>query len=177
MISHIRKIDRQFSHQFILLAILMAKYIKLHHNADVNEVPSIKEWNIGDVMALSDYRQTHTFIIGPDYKPIMNPDLSGSGYLSIPLIVTKLFDNPITHYDQIIKDDDTSSISLVVLPNCSFIKEKYGRSFPEDWSIILWYSDGRLDFLEIGTSKISGTRTFNEDDAWKEIEEALCQDN
>jgi hypothetical protein len=59
------------------------------------------EYNYGDLVAFSKYRDTQTFIIGKEGKLIKNPDYSYAGYLSIPYEITKYLYNAVEKYSEI----------------------------------------------------------------------------
>lgn len=105
-----------------------AKYVYYCQNAEVdkgryNNVSElskyIENYNYGDLIALSDYRDTETYIIGKEGKLIPNPDYSGSGYLSIPYEITKHLTDAVTKY----KDVDFGLSDIDLRYDDKFIKD------------------------------------------------------
>lgn len=114
------------------------------------KVPSDVDWNVGDIIAFSEYRDTNTYLVDSTKKLVPNPDYSGSGYLTIPLEISRLFPNAYEHYKNHITDQDTPSVALELLHNDGWIISTYGRAFPSEWKeIILWYSWGEFERLWI----------------------------
>ncbi|CAF0846011.1 unnamed protein product [Didymodactylos carnosus] len=78
-----------------------------------SEIP--KQWNVhyGDVISWSYDRPTETYFVTKDGKFLKNPDLSGSGYLTIPLSITRdLTTNTLETYKNVIEQ----LTELVILP-------------------------------------------------------------
>ena len=59
------------------------------------------EYNYGDLVAFSKYRDTQTYIIGKEGKLIKNPDYSCAGYLTIPYEITNCLDDALEKYYEI----------------------------------------------------------------------------
>lgn len=59
------------------------------------------EYNYGDLVAFSKYRDTQTYIIGKEGTLIKNPDYSYAGYLTIPYEITNCLDNALEKYSEI----------------------------------------------------------------------------
>ena len=94
------------------------------------------QMQVGDVLLCGEYRHTQSWIVGEDYTLVRNPDYSNSGYLSIPLQITKLFDNAVEHYADIIEEDETT---LKLHGSNKWIVKEYGKTFPEEWKIYLTF--------------------------------------
>lgn len=80
--------------------------VDVYNISDLSEY--VKDYNFGDLVAFSDYRDTQTFFIGKEGKLIYNPDYSCSGYLTVPYEITKYLDNAVKKY----KDLNPSDIDL-----------------------------------------------------------------
>ena len=59
---------------------------------------SLIDFELGDVLQFSEYRDTYTYFYGKDGKLVRNPDNSQSGYLSIPFEITQYFDDAFSKY-------------------------------------------------------------------------------
>lgn len=107
---------------------IKAKYVYYCENAEVNKglyknvselSKYIENYNYGDLIALSDYRDTGTYIIGKEGKLIPNPDYSASGYLTIPYEITKHLTNAVDKY----KDVDFNLSHIDLRYDDKFIKD------------------------------------------------------
>ena len=72
----------------------------------IKSMKDLKKYNLydgpyefGDIVRLSEYRDTETFFVGEKGELIGNPDNSGSGYLTVPFEITKHFDDAIKKFE------------------------------------------------------------------------------
>jgi len=72
----------------------------------IKSMKDLKKYNLydgpyefGDIVRLNEYRDTGTFFVGEKGELIENPDNSGSGYLTVPLEITKHFDDAIKKFE------------------------------------------------------------------------------
>ena len=115
----------------------MASYID-RYATDEAEYEALKiptEAVPGDAIKYSSYRDTETRFLGWNGELIENPDLSGSGYLTIPLEVTKHFKNAVKYYRNILRGD---TISIVLRRSDEWVVKKYGRRLPKGWTVTYW---------------------------------------
>jgi len=101
----------------------------------------VKDYNFGDLVSFSEYRNTNTFIIGKDGNFVRNPDYGGSGYLTIPYEITQYFNDSFSKYSEI---DDIDFIELRY--DDKFILEKINTKsckIPKDWKLT-WSCDDML---------------------------------
>ena len=113
----------------------MASYI------DIEDRTIPKKAVPGDAIRYSSYRDTGTIFLGWDGELIPNPDLSGSGYLTIPLKVTKHFKNAVKYYRRMLKQ---YGISIVLRGSDDWVVKKYGRRLPKGWRVI-YYPDEEIE--------------------------------
>ncbi|XP_078663877.1 uncharacterized protein LOC144906991 [Branchiostoma floridae x Branchiostoma belcheri] len=97
------------------------------------KVPDIPDFTpqLGDVLSWSDYRDTHTYIVGKDGALIPNPDYSGSGYLTIPLEITQHMTDARRRYEGV------DVLFMDLRHDDQFIQENFG-DLPEEWKFT-WY--------------------------------------
>jgi len=101
----------------------------------------VKDYNFGDLVTFSDYRDTCTYIIGKKGKLIHNPMYGNSGYLDIPYEITQYLDNAIEKYSEI----ETDSIELRY--DDKFIAENINTKsckILETWNWKLTWGGGEL---------------------------------
>ena len=98
------------------------------------EIPT----KFGDVVAFSPYRDTKTYIVDINGNLIPNPDFSGSGYLTIPLEVTKYMRNATKFYQNVLILRDNSNI--YVRHDDLFIAKAYGSALPATWKPIVHFN-------------------------------------
>lgn len=60
-----------------------------------------RNYNFGDLIALSQYRDSDTYIISKNGKLIRNPMINNSGYLTIPYEITQYLDDACKKYEDI----------------------------------------------------------------------------
>lgn len=89
----------------------------------------VKNYNFGDLVAFSDYRDTGTYIIGKDGELVDNPDYSSSGYLTIPYEITQYLDDAVNKYQEVdpmyidLRYDDKFIIENINTTSCKIKKE------------------------------------------------------
>lgn len=102
----------------------------------------VNQYNFGDLVAFSDYRDTDTYIIGKNGELIANPDYSYSGYLTIPFEITQYLNNAVEKYSDIepmfidLRYDDKFILDNINTKSCK-ISEKWG------WKLT-WYNENEL---------------------------------
>ena len=104
--------------------------IDVYNITDLSEY--VKEYNFGDLVAFSDYRDTQTFFIGKEGKLIPNPDYSDSGYLTVPYEITQYLDNAVYKFN------DLDPMFIDLRYDDKFIKENINTTsckIPKDWKI------------------------------------------
>ena len=82
--------------------------------------------NVGDIVNFGDYRQIGCYFVGGTSEHrvmVKNPDNSGSGYLTIPLVMSKKFSNVLSHYSDVIRELD-NQITDVEISNEDVIIKK-----------------------------------------------------
>ena len=92
---------------------------------------NVKNYNFGDLVAFSEYRDTCTYIIGKNGELINNPDYSGSGYLTIPYEITQYLYDAVNKY----KNIDPTYIDL--RSDDKFIKDNINTTsckIKEEWN-------------------------------------------
>lgn len=90
---------------------------------------------VGDVINCSSYRYAQAWVVGPNFTLIRNPDIDGSGYLTIPRSVTCCFENAIAHYSIPHTPDNNVEIVLVLNPDDGGLVKIFGKAFPETYEI------------------------------------------
>tara|TARA_Y100000991_G_C21945079_1_gene337099 strand:- start:596 stop:1363 length:768 start_codon:yes stop_codon:yes gene_type:complete len=99
----------------------------------------IKNCKFGDLISFSEYRDSKTFIVGKDGELIENPQYNGSGYLSIPLEITKYLSSAVEKYRAV------EPCELCLRHDDDFIKEAIGDMNPEwNFEYEYFYSDSIL---------------------------------
>ena len=116
-------------------------YIYENYELSNNEIVNLKnaydlgitDYKIGDLIALSEYRDTKTYIIGKEGKLIANPDFSDSGYLSIPYEITQYLDDAVNYYWKL-----SELPTLELKYNDKFLQDNIGN-IPKsyNWQFIL----------------------------------------
>lgn len=128
------------------------------------------KYKLGDILAFDDYRDVCTYIVGKDGLLVRNPDYSGSGYLSIPIEITKHLGNTYEHYQEHLISSDTCSVALELRQDDGWILAKFGQAFPAELKqIILWYSWGKFDHLWIDFGNGRDQEFGNHDEDFEEI--------
>lgn len=110
--------------------------VDVYNISDLSEY--VKDYNFGDLVAFSDYRDTATFFIGKEGKLIHNPDYSYSGYLTVPYEITQYLDNAVNKYKDLdpmfidLRYDDKFVLENINTKSCKILKS---------WNWKLIYSD------------------------------------
>jgi hypothetical protein len=101
----------------------------------------------GDIVNFSDYRYVSAYFVRECTQPrlgqtrdwVRNPDVSGSGYLTVPKEITYVMDDAIMEYSEIMNklDDDFTAIYLAP-------EDVYLESYPEPRTVAehKWYHKG-----------------------------------
>lgn len=141
------------------------------------------EYNYGDLVAFSKYRDTETYIIGKEDKLIKNPDYSDAGYLTIPYEITKYLDDALGKYSEIeiqyidLRFDDKFIKENINTKSCKILEKwdwKFSYNyetqelyidFPNDTKnvfkinktssnkILKWYNGSKLDQITFELNK------------------------
>jgi hypothetical protein len=150
----------------------MARYIKYHLYGDYDTLPTTLPENIdagfGDIVAFRSYRDTGTRFVGRRKQLINNPDYACSGYLSIPLEITKYYKNGYGHYKNIALDKERPCVSIDLRGKDPWIIQKYGEAMPSEWKITVWHNWGELGDIYIEFNKDT-TESFNLDTPLNDI--------
>ena len=111
------------------------------YNHDFTNVSQLSKhvtnYNFGDLVAFSEYRETGTYIIGKDGSLIENPDYSASGYLTIPYEITKYL------YDAVNKYKNIAPMFIDLRPDDKFIKDNINTTSSKikgewNWKLTLY---------------------------------------
>uniref|UniRef100_A0A0G4F119 F-box domain-containing protein n=1 Tax=Chromera velia CCMP2878 TaxID=1169474 RepID=A0A0G4F119_9ALVE len=86
-----------------LLDLLHAKQQRLIESAPEDpegkkELPTCKDLKFGDVLALGNFRDVGSAFVGLDFRLISNPDFSGEGYLTVPLSLSAVLEDPLEKF-------------------------------------------------------------------------------
>ena len=88
---------------------MIMKLMKMKEIKNISQLSDyVTNYNFGDLVAFSDYRDTGTYIIGKNGELVYNPDYSNSGYLTIPYEITQYLDDAVNKYQGV----DTMYIDL-----------------------------------------------------------------
>ena len=82
----------------------------------------VTNYNFGDLVTFSDYRDTGTYIIGKNGELVCNPDYSNSGYLTIPYEITQYL------YDAVNKYQGVDPMYIDLRHDDKFIKDNINTS-------------------------------------------------
>lgn len=126
------------------------KYIK---KAKIEHVNS-DDWKFGNIFNFGKYRDTETYIIDENLRPISNPDVGNSGYLSIPFSITKNNKNAYELYSKYLFGG-----TIDLRPDDKFLVKKYGTALPKHWKITVVFLDG--DGPELIWIKTDESHDFN----------------
>ncbi len=109
------------------------------------------KYNFGDILYFfngSD-RDGGSYIVGCNGELIPNLDYSSSGYMTIPIKITKRLPNTMKYYHDYI-NDKTTCADFELRHNDGWIIDTFGREFPKEWKkIVVTYNDGGFFMLEI----------------------------
>ncbi|CAF1302803.1 unnamed protein product [Rotaria sordida] len=91
------------------------------------------DWDVqpGDVIAWSDYRADKTYFVDEQRHLLKNQDTSGSGYLTIPLSITRLFPSALKHYASLLGSQSNLVAEIELGPTDGIFVEKFGSPLPE----------------------------------------------
>ncbi|CAF1293283.1 unnamed protein product [Rotaria sp. Silwood1] len=91
------------------------------------------DWNVqpGDIIAWSDYRAANTYFVDEQRHLLENHDTSGSGYLTIPLSITRLFPSALKHYASLLEKESYIVAEIELGPTDGIFVEKFGSPLPE----------------------------------------------
>ncbi|CAF2895616.1 unnamed protein product [Rotaria sp. Silwood2] len=99
----------------------------------VNKKPIGNDWDVnpGDILSWSDYRSGNTYFITAQRRLRKNRDTSGSGYLTIPLSITRLFPSALTHYGSLLEAEPDLVAIIELSSTDGIFVEKFGSPLPE----------------------------------------------
>ena len=143
---------------------IKAEYVYFCENNKIDENESeiknisqlsdyVTNYNFGDLVAFSDYRDTGTYIIGKNGELIYNPDYSNSGYLTIPYEITQYLDDAVNKYQGV----DTMYIDLRY--DDIFIKTNINTSsckIKAEWNWKLTLYSGYMLYIKFPNGKEHG---------------------
>ncbi|CAF0882343.1 unnamed protein product [Adineta ricciae] len=102
-----------------------SEYKNFHVDGAV--VPADWDVSFGDVLNWSKGRPTEAYFVMADRTLLKNPDRSGSGYLTIPFVVTKDTRNALLKYEYVINGIGKDYVSTVEMhPDDIFIQKNCG---------------------------------------------------
>ncbi|CAF2934969.1 unnamed protein product [Rotaria sp. Silwood2] len=90
-------------------------------------IPADWDVSFGDVLNWSKGRPTEAYFVMEDRTLLKNPDRSGSGYLTIPFIITKNTRNALLKYEYVINGIGKDYVSTIEMhPDDVFIVKNWG---------------------------------------------------
>ncbi|CAF3003206.1 unnamed protein product [Rotaria sp. Silwood2] len=91
------------------------------------------DWDVqpGDVITWGDYRAESTYFVDEHRRLLKNQDTSGSGYLTIPLSITRLFSSALKHYASLLEQEPYLVAEIELGPTDGIFVEKFGSPLPE----------------------------------------------
>ncbi len=104
---------------------------------DLDDDP-VFDWKHGDMISIDTFRDSGVYFINSDGTLIPNPDFSGSGYLTIPLYISKKFKNAYKAYEHY------EYTHLELAYDDEFIQDTFGK-FDSDFSFCIGKYDGFID--------------------------------
>lgn len=140
---------------YVLKQIINARSCKQHKDMLINkrrakQVAEFNEMEFGDIMnELSELRYVNAFIMGYNSNLISNPDFSNSGYLTIPIEITKHLNNAYEFYNDIINDPDISSIIIEFKHDDEYIVKLFGKELNVGDDIHVEFVDGNDEWEEV----------------------------
>lgn len=72
------------------------------------------------------------FSVDDRHRLLENEDTSGSGYLTIPLSISRLFPSVLQHYDSLLTNESSLVSSIQLPPTDAIFVEKFGSPLPEN---------------------------------------------
>ncbi|CAF0960042.1 unnamed protein product [Didymodactylos carnosus] len=99
---------------------------------EYKEVPTKvpADWDVspGDLLSWAKYRASETYFVLEDGTLLKNPDRSGSGYLTIPYLITQHTRNVMMMYEYVINELGKDYVSTIEMhPQDQFIIKNYGQ--------------------------------------------------
>ncbi|CAF3490216.1 unnamed protein product [Rotaria sp. Silwood1] len=92
------------------------------------KIPDNWDVSFGDVLNWSKGRPTEAYFVMEDRTLLKNPDRTGSGYLTIPFIITKNTRNALLKYEYVINGIGKDYVSTVEMhPDDVFIVKHWGQ--------------------------------------------------
>ncbi|CAF1187308.1 unnamed protein product [Rotaria sp. Silwood1] len=92
------------------------------------KIPDNWDVSFGDVLNWSKGRPTEAYFVMEDRTLLKNPDRTGSGYLTIPFIITKNTRNALLKYEYVINGIGKDYVSTVEMhPDDVFIVKNWGQ--------------------------------------------------
>ena len=156
---------------------ILAKYVyecenikKAENIKNISEL-NILDYNYGDLVSFSEYRDIKTFIIGKNGDLIKNNDIRGSGYLSIPFEITQYLDDALTKYS----NSDLIISDIELRHDDKFIQETINSDnieIPSDWEIsyspcdeefFVKFPNGRNKLFSTNNTTINTIKEWYED--------------
>ena len=135
------------------------EYEELEKIKNISDLSNhVTNYNYGDLVSFSDYRDTGTFIIGKKGKLIPNPDNAAAGYLSIPYEITQYLNDAVSmygHNDLSVNDIDLRYNDKFILNNintkkCKILKKwNWKISWCVD-SLYIQFPNGKSNNFDIG---------------------------
>ncbi|CAF3553808.1 unnamed protein product [Rotaria socialis] len=109
------------------------KSIDVSNFRPVNKKPIGNDWDVkpGDILSWSDYRSSNTYFVTGQHRLRKNRDTSGSGYLTIPLSITRLFPSALTHYGPLLEAEPDLVAIIELSPTDGIFAERFGSPLPE----------------------------------------------
>lgn len=140
-----------------------------HNITNISQLSKyVTNYNFGDIVAFSEYRDTCSYIIGKDGELVGNPDYSNSGYLTIPYEITQYLDNAVDKYTRIekthidLRHDDKFIKKNINTSSCK-IKEKW------NWKLTLYgyklfvkFPDGKIQSFDVKETSAYKIKKWNE---------------
>lgn len=142
---------------YVLKQIIDSRTCKDHKNlliqkrkAEIHEQIDQDNWEFGNIINDPDgCRYAEAIIVGYDMKAVLNPDFSGSGYLTIPIEITQYLDNAYEFYKNVIQYPDISSVTIQFKHNDKYVIEKFGKELDKEDEIEMEFIDGELDSISV----------------------------
>ncbi|CAF0976375.1 unnamed protein product [Didymodactylos carnosus] len=99
---------------------------------EYKDVPTVipADWDVspGDVLSWAKYRASECYFVLDDGTLLKNPDRSGSGYLTIPFIITQHTRNVMMMYEYVLNELGKDYVSTIEMhPQDKFIVRNYGE--------------------------------------------------
>lgn len=122
-----------------------------HNITNVSQLSKhVSNYNFGDLVSFSDYRDTCTYIIGKDGELVDNPDYSACGYLTIPYEITQYL------YDAVNKYENIDPMFIDLRPDDKFIKDNINTTsckIKGEWNWKLTLYSGYMLYIKFPDGK------------------------